>query len=271
MQLYFAAYQDRIYVYQPRRAGPQILPGPSLILHPRPSKMAIEVGGTLDRRFPHQINHMIVGNLGDLEIVLFAYDDGDVAAYYTHAIVRCIKANSEQVRGPGASAPRQVAHPKLFFHENVAKSAWGLAIHEQSRLIAVSSNLHEVTVFAFALTHTDVAVKFPAFDESPALACGKTAFQLQRHFLSRTRTWRVILPLGRTANNIPNISFVDDEIGEAEKVAAIDIVGNVWLLDIWKIGAMSVRWPDTNARDQQMMHGYVLPFPCKCWMRNTKG
>jgi hypothetical protein len=36
-----------------------------------------------------------------------------------------------------------------FFHENVGQSVWGLAIHEQSRLIAVSSNAREVTLFIF--------------------------------------------------------------------------------------------------------------------------
>lgn len=36
-----------------------------------------------------------------------------------------------------------------FFHENVGCSVWGLAIHAQSRMIAVSSNLKQVTVFSF--------------------------------------------------------------------------------------------------------------------------
>ncbi|KAK4153403.1 hypothetical protein C8A00DRAFT_15379 [Chaetomidium leptoderma] len=264
--LYFAAYQDRIYVYQPRRAGPQILPPPSLILHPRPSKLGDECGGFLDQRFPHQINHIVVGNLGALEIVVLAYDDGDTIAYYTHSIVRCIRANSDQVRGPGASPGRQGAHLKPFFHENVGKTAWGLAIHEQSRLIAVSSNLHEVTVFAFALSHVSAAVKIPELEFSPTLPCGKRAFELQRHIQSRTRTWRIILPLGRGGNNIPNISFLDDDAGDAERVVAIDIGGTVWLLDIWRIGTLPIRWPDSDAREQQMVHGVrgwgvlVLPY-----------
>lgn len=38
-----------------------------------------------------------------------------------------------------------------FFCENVGISAWGLAVHSASRLIAVSSNHHEITVFAFGL------------------------------------------------------------------------------------------------------------------------
>jgi hypothetical protein len=39
-----------------------------------------------------------------------------------------------------------------FFHENVGITAWGLAIHEQSRLLAVGSNHREVTVFMHAFT-----------------------------------------------------------------------------------------------------------------------
>jgi hypothetical protein len=257
MQLYFAAYQDRIYVYQPRRAGPQILPSPSLILHPRQSKLGEQCGGAIDPRFPHQINHIIVGNLGDLEIVLLAYDDGDTVAYYTHAIIRGLKTTSGQARGPGASPSRQGAHPKPFFHENVGKSAWGLAIHEQSRLIAVSSNLHEVTVFAFAIRRAGITHNLFATDDSPRLECGRTAFELQRHFQSRTRTWRIILPIGRGGNNIPNVSFMDDEQGNADKVVAIDIGGSAWLLDIWNIGTPPIRWPDAFAREPQMLHGYV--------------
>ncbi|KAL2171128.1 hypothetical protein VTG60DRAFT_3643 [Thermothelomyces hinnuleus] len=265
--LYFAAYQDRIYVYQPRRAAPKILPSPSLILHPRQSKLGQQCGGALDRRFPHQINHIIVGNLGDLEIVLMAYDDGDVVAYYTHAIVRFIKVSSSQARSQGASSSRQGTHPKPFFHENVGKSAWGLAIHSKSRLIAVSSNLHEVTVFAFALkTRTTDMFALLVQEPSPRTTSGLPALQLQKHLQQRSRTWRIILPTGRGGNNIPNICFLDDEAGNADKVIAVDIVGTVWILDIWNVGTQPIRWPDAYTREPQMAHGVrgwgvlVLPY-----------
>ncbi|KAL2198944.1 hypothetical protein P885DRAFT_75354 [Corynascus similis CBS 632.67] len=265
--LYFAAYQDRIYVYQPRRTAPKILPSPSLILHPRQSKLGQQCGGVLDHRFPHQINHIIVGNLGELEIVLLAYDDGDTVAYYTHAIVRYIKTNTNQVRGQGASSGRQGTHPKPFFHENVGKSAWGLAIHARSRLIAVSSNLHEVIVFAFALQkRNEPPPRFSVNEDSPRTTSGLPALQLQKHLQSRSRMWRIILPLGQAGNNIPNICFLDDEEGNADKVVAIDIVGTVWFLDIWKVGTPPIRWPDAYARVPQMAHGVrgwgvlVLPY-----------
>lgn len=254
-QLYFAAYQDRVYVYQPRRTAPHILPAQSLILHPRPSKLAEQVGGVIDKRFPHQINHIIVGNLGDIEIVLLAYDDGDVAAYYTHAVARSIKAHAgDDVRRSGGR-PRPAAHLRPFFHENVGKSAWGLAIHERSRLIAVGSNLHEVTVFAFALTSTAVVYNYPDWDVSPRTRCGQTAVALERHLRSRTRTWRIVLPLSHAGSNIPNVTFMDDEHGEADRVVAIDVAGNVWLLDIWSLGTYPLRWPKAPLRER-MMGGY---------------
>lgn len=248
-QLYFAAYQDRIYVYQPQRA-PRILPSPSLVLRPRQSVLAMHVGGVIDRNFPHQINHLIVGNLGNLEIVLVAYDDGDVAAYYTHALVHWIEANSsDQAHGAGGHRVRRLSRPKPFFHENVGKSAWGLAIHEKSRLIAVGSNLHEVTVFAFAVNHRGMPAKFSETDNSWVTTSDEATFRLQKHFKARTRTWRITLPLGSSGNNIPNLTFVDDEAGEADRVAAIDILGTVWILDIWRIGANPIKWTedlDTN-------------------------
>ena len=42
------------------------------------------MGGFIDQTFPHSVNHIKLGNLGDFEILLMACDDGDVIAYYTH-------------------------------------------------------------------------------------------------------------------------------------------------------------------------------------------
>ncbi|KAK0662047.1 CRT10-domain-containing protein [Cercophora samala] len=256
--LYFAAYQDKIYVYQPRRA-PRILPPPCLILHPAATKQAALYPGELDRKFPHQINNMIVGNLGNLEIVLFACDDGDVGAYYTHTLVHWIKTHPKH-DGTGP-LPRYASKPRMFFHDNVTLSAWGLAIHQQSRLIAVGSNRHEATVFAFALSRQDQTDAADELDESPELWTGQTALQLQKHFQSRTRTWKITLPLGISGHNIPSVSFLDDEHGNADKVAAIDIWGVVWLLDIWKIGTGPVVIPATNDLHRYVRGWCVMIFP----------
>jgi hypothetical protein len=47
---------------------------------------AILVGGDIDPSHGHYVNHLIIGNLGDEEIVLVSCDDGDVLAYHTNVI-----------------------------------------------------------------------------------------------------------------------------------------------------------------------------------------
>ena len=239
-QLYFAAYRDKIYVYRPR-AGPEILKQqPELVLQPAASFLARHVAGQIDRRKPHQVDHLIVGNLGDSEILLMCYDDGDVIAYYTHLIAKYVLNCASSPRRRPSVPPRI---PKPFFHESVGVSAWGLAIHSRSRLIAVSSNMHEVTVFSFALRSAERRpgkAYLPGGDRSPRTNAGLTAMELEEHLRSRDRYWRIVLPLSEIGNNVPNISFWDDERGEAEKVAAVDINGYCWLLDIWKVGSHPV-------------------------------
>ena len=256
-QLYFAVYQDKIYVFQPKKA-PQILPPPSIILSPRRTKVAKMVGGAIDRGFGHQINSIMVGNLGNLEVVYFAFDDGDVGAYYTHTIARCIKANSGQAHTAGGGPARQVI-PKQFFHENVGVSAWGLAIHERSRLLAVSSNRHEVTVFAFATSRNPGRRRFPEVDASPKVWSGQTALELEKHLQSRTRTWRIVLPAGPEGRNMPSVAFCDDEMGFADRVVAADIDGNTWIFEIWKIGSFPILYPATATRGLANHRYDVLP------------
>jgi len=92
--------------------------------------------------------------------MLIKNSDGDVLVYYTHLLYREVKPYKE------TSRPSVVpwVYPFLWelaywserlFHENVGNSAWGLAIHSKSRLIAVSSNLKQVSVFAFGVTGSE--------------------------------------------------------------------------------------------------------------------
>jgi len=210
------------------------------------------------------MNNIMVGNLGDFEVVFFAFDDGDVGAYYTHAIAYYILASKGQSspahhqrvsqsspKGQsGAIQQRGPQPPKEFFHDNVGLSAWGLAIHEQSRLLAVSSNRHEVTVFAFATTEDPNQDRESEQEEdtSPQTWSGQTALKLERHFQSRSRTWRIVLPLPPEGRNIPALTFCEDETGYAEKIVAVDIEGNTWILDIWKIGCYPILLKPTGNR-----------------------
>lgn len=63
----------------------------ALILRPSKSAAAMTVPCYTQRTRLHTINHVLVGNLGILEIVLVAFDDGDVVAYYTNVIDQVVE------------------------------------------------------------------------------------------------------------------------------------------------------------------------------------
>lgn len=159
--LYFVAYMGFVHVYRLGRGIRVALGEPEAILDPRNSKtdMSKHVSAAINPSCPNAMNHMVVGELGDQEILVVCRDNGDVEAWYTAAIAECIQRNKRMRKGRHQTKdrgqrtneiPRQ-PHPRHFFADNVGESAWGLAVHKKSRLIAVSSNGHEVTVFAFAL------------------------------------------------------------------------------------------------------------------------
>lgn len=189
---------------------------PDLILATKPDEIARGVGGTLDYHFAHQANSIATGFLGRQEIVVTAYDDGSVFAYYVGEIAEYIR----HLLSGGVEGKPKI--PTWFFHENVGSSAWGLAIHQASRLIAVSSNRYEVTVFAFGLTKQPRGRKKAVSRDYSA-----------NSVVERKRNWRIVLLLGEGGHNIPNITFWDDRDGQAEKVCAMDIKGQTWILDIW--------------------------------------
>ncbi|RGP67271.1 crt10 protein [Fusarium longipes] len=246
--LYFSAYQGRIFVYRPRAAPSQALPSqPDLQLKPKASSVARLVGGALDESRPHIVNHMTIGFLGDEEIVLACYDDGDVVAYYTKALAKQIFT----CRDTADALHKTKTAPKQFFHENVGISAWGLAVHQKSRLIAVSSNRHEVVVFALALT------------QNPPSRRKSVSRMTHPAIQTRTRNWRIVIRLPPAADNIPNVCFVDDCQGNAQRVGAVDVKGNAWLADIWQgnVGPIEIRpISETLIRSEEF-----YPAPSRGW------
>ncbi|KAI0432086.1 hypothetical protein F5Y09DRAFT_168449 [Xylaria sp. FL1042] len=242
--IYAAAYRNTIHISRVRSCVDHSLPArPDLILRPPTSKEALTVGGFLDRNMPHQMNHLIIGDLGNEEILLLACDDGDVLAYYNSQIETAL------LRLESGDATRDSTMVRPFFHQNVGLSAWGLAVHKHSRLIAIGSNKHEVHVFAFALN----SVMHEPPEGAPELPCTRDLFVQLSHqggaitvrgssgtsadldaFLSgrRDRGYQIILgPLG---DHIPNVAFSDDAHGDAVKVLAIDIRGTLFIIDIWR-------------------------------------
>ena len=95
----------------------------------------------------HAVNNLLVAELGNAEVIVCACDDGDVMAFWTKQIHDDVEIRQET----GELRQETIFALRPFFHQNVGASAWGLDVHKSGRMIAVSANTHEVTVFAFAL------------------------------------------------------------------------------------------------------------------------
>jgi hypothetical protein len=202
-----------------------------------------------------------MGDLGHAEILLLAYDDGDVIGYYTSHIqteLLCLES-----RNP-------LCHPtpvKPFFHQNVEISAWGLAVHTQSRLIAVGTNKRNVHVFAFglrdplrALNEGGIEIPYTSdlflhltknsegvvsrvsevlskeLDKYKDLVAEGSSESIENPlFHHRERNYHIILETGDQGNNIPNVAFSSDTNGDAVEILAVDVSGNLWVMDVWSL------------------------------------
>ena len=146
--LYFVADVDTIRVYQPSFPD-QSLSDEVLVLHPPVSVPGLR--GYIDPHCPHSITRLHVDYLGREEIILVTCDDGDVIGYRVQEIQQAI----EDRRPSGAkSNTDKSSQVRVFLHRNVGKSAWGLAVHREARLIAISANTRRITVIAYALVGT---------------------------------------------------------------------------------------------------------------------
>ncbi|KAG6030335.1 hypothetical protein E4U41_000125 [Claviceps citrina] len=241
--LYLVAYRSRIYVYVPRSGPRQTIPQrPDAEISTSSSPVGRIVGGYIDPDAAHNINHIVVGSLGEEEVVVTCHDDGDVTALYTKDIAEYAlsspdippAATPRRRRTSWAPAVRRAKAPKPFFRENVGASAWGIAIHQHSRLIAISSNRAEITVFAPALAT-------PAPQTQQSCDCDSCCEDVEERIRCRARNWRIVVVLGLLASNLPNISFLDDKYGNADKISAVDILGTMWVAEIWKRNQAVIR------------------------------
>ena len=245
--LYFIATREGVAVYQPQFPFQKLHQKPQLNIPPTLANAT--AAGYIDDWRPHGINHLMVGDLGSEEILLVATDSGNIAAYHTRAIEEAIKKDPYKFSDKGRS---DVVGLRAFFSQWVHESAWGLAIHRQGRMIAVSANKPhhvasqdpsaKVTVFAFALTsrsndtHADFddpdASKFGElqdwYDWDPEQSEVETPY--------RDRNFRITLG-GDTGhiNNVPSISFVNSsEDIDGSWLLSTDITGIMKLWRIWK-------------------------------------
>ncbi|KAI1951168.1 hypothetical protein LOZ39_000587 [Ophidiomyces ophidiicola] len=229
--LYFVASMRQVYVYQP--ASSSVGSKPALILTPTLKEPAAP--GFISHSCPHAINHIVVGDLGNEEIVLLATDSGNIAAYWTERIFSALEhSKSSEPQSPealGAIVP-------CFFSDWVKQSAWGLAIHKFARMIAASSNTSEITVWAFALA--EQAESMPAWNldytdewSDVTTATQFAALRLMPAWCRRSRSIRITLR--GHYNNIPCVGFLSSEIDRnGEWLVSTDITNRLLVWRIWE-------------------------------------
>ncbi|KAK5629932.1 hypothetical protein RRF57_005647 [Xylaria bambusicola] len=248
--MYAVAYRNKVHISRVRSCiDHTVRTSPDLVLEPPISPAALNVGGYISPQMAHQMNHLVMGDLGDEEILLLAYDDGDITGYYNFQIEQAL------LRIEAGDARKESILVKPFFHQNTGISTWGLAIHKQSRLIATGNNRHEVHLFAFALSNHETPGELPVLDENnfyvilrnevatapggldQNLGAEKSDAQLQH---GRGIYRRIVFQIS-DADNIPNVAFSDDADGTADKILAIDITGQLWILDIRSLRHKCIR------------------------------
>lgn len=195
------------------------------------------LSGYINLAKPHSVNQMVISDLGHEEIIAVTCDDGDVVAYTTRSIYDALERNT--LDDPGA----QFIRIKTILLRNVGESAWGLAVHKWARLIAVSSNAHSITVFAFALCRepspdslheSDEGGALPAVDIGLGLDEWVRPFTYSESLLRRsTRNFEILLE-GHTYN-VPNIAFCNTDADPTGRyLVSTDIGGATFVWDIWK-------------------------------------
>ncbi|KAL8767702.1 MAG: hypothetical protein Q9209_005882 [Squamulea sp. 1 TL-2023] len=223
--LCFVASQESILIHTPIYLNQTLLPPRSIINLASSNSGLI---GFIDHAHPHSINQLVVANLGIEELVIAVTDDGDVVAYTTRSI-------RDDINHHGSAYNIPCFHHnniKPYFLRNVGMSTWGVAVHQEARMIAVSSNSTRIHVFAFALT-LDLDHRSSALDDSDWVRVS-TQDNLLRAGADRSRNLEIILTGHET--NIPSVAFYNsyDRAIEDIFLVSTDIDGATYVWDVWK-------------------------------------
>lgn len=261
--LLFVAYADKVYVYSPNFPEQIIASKAELVIDLPRSRRALR--GYLDPSRPHAVNHLIVGELGEEEVLVVACDDGDVISYTVRSISLAIDEGAKTVFGPDpyedqklkcyrqsgwANLILPVADPHrtpgfrvlaAWFHENVGASAWGLATHKGSMLLAVSSNTKEINVFSPSLgLLPERDVNEDTWDcnsmySPPEVMERYMAWGTRDSVASRDPSQGRKVTLRGHVANIPNIAFCDNSLDpKGSYLASTDIDGYTIVWDLWR-------------------------------------
>ncbi|KAI4167435.1 MAG: hypothetical protein LQ343_007230 [Gyalolechia ehrenbergii] len=234
--LFFVASLDRILVYQPANQE-QYLPTPKSTIQLASSNSGLT--GYIDPANSHAINQLIVADLGIEELVVAVCDDGDVVAYTTRSIMKEIEHRApDDYRSPDI-----VSELRPFFVNNVGMSAWGVAVHKEARMIAISSNSKKINIFVFALSDSSNGssdVGDEGDTDSDLISCLPAQEWIQTSSPNtlnpsdRSRNIEIIL--SAHWNNIPNIAFFNSanpSDGEVFLVST-DIDGTTYIWSVWQ-------------------------------------
>ena len=229
--------------------------------------------GYIDRSRPHTINHIIVDDLGVDEVLLLATDSGNVAGYNVEAIFSAINRSAKY----GGSRPFDTHEVKPFFAEHVYLSAWGLATHKFSRLIAVSSNTGDITVFAFALV--DAVSESDGSSSNPSETSnvggsgvlGNTWVSIDS--VESMKALKKVMPHHRTRNlrltyrgphfdNIPSVSFANFELDpNGLWMISTDIVNQVSIWRVWdSLSPVDISSYDCPGSGREQKGWFVVPL-----------
>ena len=177
--------------------------------------------GYIDEQSPQTANYITVKQFGDEEILLATCDSGDVVGYHIRAIEKALPQSPSPVTDTNPQCfyrdPFRQLFVSPFFHENVGLSAWGVDVHSTARLIAVSSNTHNIIIFSFALSSSgdgqmEMLDRFELLDRVQLFSRLSSKWTVELDIRSRDRNlvWAL---LGHT-DNIPHVSFFNGQVSE---------------------------------------------------------
>ncbi|KAJ6088449.1 hypothetical protein N7486_009710 [Penicillium sp. IBT 16267x] len=274
--LLFAAYGSDIYVWVP--TGPFQLLGtnPEMIIHPVMENPGAD--GYIDRSNPHTINNILVDDLGRDEILLLGTDSGNICAYHVEAIYSAVTRCASR----GDKRPFDGSEVTPFFVENVGMSAWGLATHKYARLIAVSANTGQITIFAFALVDSTSVDDINGLQSSS----NQDLDQLDRtwvhiHSLKQFRELRELMPVNHRSrnlrltyrghfDNIPSVSFANFDLDpNGEWMVSTDISNRVIVWRVWdSLYPNQVYYPGHPENNPPQRGWTVLPLDPRTFKRH---
>ncbi|KAL5047764.1 hypothetical protein BDW71DRAFT_196535 [Aspergillus fruticulosus] len=240
--LLFVACGHQIYVWEPAGASQTLGSKPEMII--TPVMKAPQAAGYIRPTSPHEINSILVDDLGREEVLLLVTDSGNVCGYRVEAIYSSLKRAVDN----GKTGPLDGSEVDPFFVEYVGASAWGLAIHKFARLIAVSANTGYVTVFAFALVSPGSDKGDDSFRQlekaDDTTECSQTWLhirtegqfrQLQQLMPGKHRTRNIKLTYSGHFTNIPSVGFLNTDFDpNGIWMVSTDIYNRTIVWNVWE-------------------------------------